>query len=63
MTCFWVSRSGEGGPILSPATMSRVSALGARLEFDIYFGYADEDRVLRYHRARVIRLGKGRART
>jgi hypothetical protein len=39
--------------------MHRLSVLGADLEFDIYFGYDDEDRVVRYHRVRIIRMGKG----
>jgi hypothetical protein len=34
--CFWMSATGQGGPSLSPDTLSRIAALGATLDFDIY---------------------------
>jgi hypothetical protein len=35
--CVWWSASGHGGPILSPAQMSRLADLDLELGFDIYF--------------------------
>ena len=34
--CFWMSATGQGGPSFSPSTLSRIAALGATLDFDIY---------------------------
>lgn len=34
--CFWMSLTGHGGPMLSPAVLERIAALGADLEFDFY---------------------------
>ncbi len=34
--CFWESAIGQGGPILSPLQMSRMSNLGLHLVLDIY---------------------------
>ncbi len=34
--CYWESRSGQGGPILSPIQMSRMSRLGLHLILDLY---------------------------
>jgi hypothetical protein len=40
--CKWVSASGHGGPVISPETMRRISALRAYLTFDFYGPYDDE---------------------
>ncbi len=34
--CFWESKGGQGGPIVSPLQMSRMSRLGLHLVLDIY---------------------------
>jgi hypothetical protein len=34
--CYWMSATGQGGPSFSPSTLSRIAALGATLDFDIY---------------------------
>lgn len=34
--CYWMSATGQGGPSLSPSTLSRIGTLGATLDFDIY---------------------------
>ena len=41
VSCFWLSRFGEGGPTVSPAQMRRLGALNLELWFDIDF--VDED--------------------
>ncbi len=35
--CVWWSAAGHGGPVLSPAQMSRLADLGLQLGFDLYF--------------------------
>lgn len=35
--CFWMSETGHGGPVLSAGVLERIAALGATLEFDLYF--------------------------
>lgn len=37
VSCYWVSRYGEGGPTISPDQMRRLGALNLELWFDIYF--------------------------
>ncbi len=34
--CYWLSETGHGGPCISAATLKRIAALGARLDFDFY---------------------------
>lgn len=34
--CFWMSATGQGGPVLSPRILARVAELGAELSFDFY---------------------------
>ncbi len=36
LSCYWVSATGYGGPILSPWTMRRLSDLGIEIWFDFY---------------------------
>jgi hypothetical protein len=36
LSCFWASRSGHGGPMVSPQQMERLAALGLDLGFDCY---------------------------
>ncbi|OAI39164.1 hypothetical protein AYO38_08045 [bacterium SCGC AG-212-C10] len=45
VSCFWVSKSGHGGPTLNPVQMARLGALGLRVSFDIY-GAEPHDRPL-----------------
>ncbi len=40
--CYWLSQSGHGGPIVSPAQMGRLAALNIELGFDIYGPYEDD---------------------
>lgn len=40
---FWVSKSANGGPTLSPYQMKRLSALNIEVSWDIYFGGDDEE--------------------
>ena len=35
--CYWMSETGQGGPVLSVEVLKRIVALGADLDFDIYF--------------------------
>jgi Domain of unknown function (DUF4279) len=35
-SCFWVSATGHGGPVLSPEVLNRVARVGAALWFDLY---------------------------
>jgi hypothetical protein len=37
VSCFWLSRHGEGGPTISPGQMRRLGALNIELWFDVYF--------------------------
>ena len=39
--CYWLSASGHGGPILSPAIMRRLGELELEIGFDIYGPYDD----------------------
>lgn len=43
VACVWFSRSGHGGPTLSPSQMLRLGALGLDCWFDLYSGeHSDE---------------------
>jgi hypothetical protein len=42
IACLWDSRSGHGGPALSPDLLRRLAALGIELWFDVYFHGAYE---------------------
>lgn len=42
VNCYWLSRSGHGGPIISPGQMRRLGALNIELWFDVYFVGEDE---------------------
>ena len=37
ISSFWISRSGNGGPMLSPFQMRRLAELGIEVNWDIYF--------------------------
>lgn len=37
ISCYWLSASGHGGPLLSPGTMARAVRLGLDIWFDVYF--------------------------
>jgi hypothetical protein len=37
VSCYWMSASGHGGPMLSPKLMRSLSDLGVEIRFDIYF--------------------------
>jgi hypothetical protein len=37
VSCYWLSRSGQGGPTISPGQMRRLGALNIELWFDVYF--------------------------
>ncbi len=43
ISCFWVSRSGHGGPSVRPAQMGELARLNLELWFDVYLG--DDDGV------------------
>ncbi len=38
VSCFWMSRSGHGGPSVRPAQMWELARLNLELWFDVYFG-------------------------
>jgi hypothetical protein len=38
VSCFWVSRSGHGGPSVRPAQMREFARLNLELWFDVYLG-------------------------
>jgi hypothetical protein len=38
VSCFWVSRSGHGGPSVRPAQMRELARLNLELWFDVYLG-------------------------
>lgn len=40
VSCFWVSRSGHGGPSIRPAQMQALAALNLELWFDVFLGGA-----------------------
>lgn len=42
VSCYWLSRSGHGGPTISPGQMRRLGALNIELWFDVYFLGDDE---------------------
>ena len=35
--CYWVSKSGHGGPMLSPSTMRQLADANLPIGFDVYF--------------------------
>jgi hypothetical protein len=35
-SCFWVSATGQGGPVLTPEVLERIAHVGAALWFDLY---------------------------
>jgi hypothetical protein len=37
VSCFWLSRSGHGGPTVTPLQMGELARLGLDLWFDVYF--------------------------
>jgi hypothetical protein len=39
--CVWVSATGHGGPVLSPALLGRIAQLSLVLDFDYYGPYDD----------------------
>jgi hypothetical protein len=43
INCYWDSAYGQGGPMLGPVLMGRVSNLGLELWFDIFLHYYDEE--------------------
>ena len=42
VSCFWVSRSGHGGPSIRPAQMSEFGRLNVELWFDVYLGEGED---------------------
>jgi hypothetical protein len=34
--CYWVSATGQGGPMVTPETLSRMGAIGAMLDFEFH---------------------------
>jgi hypothetical protein len=42
ITCYWVSRSGQGGPWLMPDQMRQLGALNIDIWWDVYFSNEDE---------------------
>jgi hypothetical protein len=42
ISCYWLSRSGNGGPTVSPPQMKRLAELGIELWFDFYSPYCEE---------------------
>jgi hypothetical protein len=40
----WDSKSGEGGPTISPVQMKRLAELGIELWFDVYFDGEEMER-------------------
>lgn len=43
LCCRWDSKSGHGGPTLSPSQLRRLAALGIDVWFDVYFIEEDEE--------------------
>jgi Domain of unknown function (DUF4279) len=43
VSCFWLSKFGEGGPTISPQQMTRLGELNIELWFDVYFDGEGED--------------------
>jgi hypothetical protein len=37
VNCYWVSATGQGGPMIWPETMQQLANLGMELWFDVYF--------------------------
>ena len=37
LSCYWVSASGHGGPMLSPEQLGRLAECGLEVWFDVYF--------------------------
>lgn len=42
ISCFWESRSGNGGPIISPPQMTELSKLNIEVGWDVWFAGFDE---------------------
>ncbi len=42
VTCYWLSATGSGGPLLGPAQTRRLADLGLDVWFDVYFGGSSE---------------------
>jgi Domain of unknown function (DUF4279) len=42
--CYWVSATGQGGPLISPKTLMRIANLHAYLDFEIQFFGVDESK-------------------
>ena len=42
VSCFWVSRSGHGGPSVLPAQMRELARLNLELWFDVYLGSSQD---------------------
>jgi hypothetical protein len=43
ISCYWLSRSGHGGPTVSPSQMARLAELNIGLWFDFYGPYEEAD--------------------
>jgi hypothetical protein len=43
INCYWLSRSGHGGPMIPPAQMMRLAELDIELWFDFYGPYEEDD--------------------
>ena len=43
ISSYWGSKSGHGGPTISPYQMERLSNLGIEVSWDVYFHAEDED--------------------
>jgi len=42
VSCYWLSRSGHGGPVVTAAQMGELAQLGLELWFDVYFVGSDD---------------------
>ncbi|QEH32954.1 hypothetical protein OJF2_14460 [Aquisphaera giovannonii] len=45
ISCYWLSRSGHGGPIIPPTQMRRLAELNIELGFDFYGPYEEDVRM------------------
>lgn len=43
LSCYWLSRSGHGGPTVSPSQMKRLAELNIELWFDFYGPYEEAE--------------------
>jgi len=43
ISCYWVSKHGHGGPILSPSQMEKLARLNIEIHFDCYFPDSNEE--------------------